>query len=120
MRLRRSAIAYCLVLSAACSGKFNSVPASSAQIFRGWYASGFETESFQPCDTREQWWVIAPGSLTARYDSVAQHGYQEIFVVVRGDTSGLGRVGHLGQYDRYLTVREVIEVHAPGRGTCRP
>jgi hypothetical protein len=91
--------------------------------FRGIYAAGFEQESFQPCGSRERWWVINPDSLRAAYNRAGAGAYQPVYAVVRGDTTRAGYYGHLGTYRRYLQVFEVVLVAAPdtadgGRARC--
>jgi hypothetical protein len=81
------------------------------------YGSGFEEMSFQPCNSRERWWVGDPGPLGKAYRDMGAGEYEPVFVIVRGDTSGLGKVGHLGAYQRYLRVREVVRI---GRPTDKP
>lgn len=107
------AAAFWLLLGVAGCSPSRTHP-SAGTVFRGFYASGFEMETFRPCEVSERWWVIAPGPLLVRYEDASERANQEVFAVVRGDTSSRGRVGHLGQYDRYLTVREAIDVQPSG------
>lgn len=76
--------------------------------FRGMYSEGFEVSAFRPCGSAEKWWVGVPGPLHAEYEKLTTQRYVEIYVVVRGDTSGEGRVGHMGLYTRYMSVDSVV------------
>jgi hypothetical protein len=44
------------------------------------------------------------------YDAVATRPYQQVYAVVRGDTTPRGYAGHLGLYQRYLRIHEVVSV----------
>lgn len=115
MRLRIVSIA--LVLACSSNGAQSSAPdaglasPSSASVteFRGMYSAGFEVSAFRPCGSGERWWVSAPGPLYAAYQRLTVVPYQEIYAVIRGDTSGVGQVGHLGLYARYLAVDSLVE-----------
>lgn len=96
-----------------------------SDVFAGRYESGFETSAFHPCGSEEQWWVTADSAAwarlhepPARVDSV---GYLEAvaFVRLRGRRSPPGEYGHVGAYDRELTVTEVLEVRPPEEAECR-
>ena len=86
--------------------------------FAGFYASGFEVESFRPCGSQEQWWVTEAQALRARYAEVAATPYQEVYVVIRGEAGPEGRYGHLAAYQREVAVREVLELRAAREGDC--
>jgi hypothetical protein len=84
-------------------------PSMSVTEFRGMYSAGFEVSAFRPCGSNEKWWVSDPGPLHTAYNRLNPAPYQEIYAVVRGDTSGIGQVGHLGLYTRYLSVDSLVE-----------
>jgi hypothetical protein len=46
-----------LILSLVLAGCAASATAPAKQRFAGFYESGFEVESFQPCGSGESWWV---------------------------------------------------------------
>jgi hypothetical protein len=84
---------------------------SSASIeFRGLYSAGFEEEAFRPCGLTERWWVTNPDSLRSRYADVGASPYEPVYSVIRGDTTQRMPAGHLGLYQRYVRVHEVIHV----------
>ena len=91
------------------------------EVFRGVYAAGFEVSSFRPCGSLEQWWVADTGPLHEGYEATASRPYEQVYVVVRGDTSAAGHVGHLGLYQRYLrvqvldSIRPLEEQQPPGQ-----
>lgn len=128
MRIR--VVAAALVLACSSNGTGSSAPeavlaspaSGSTSEFRGVYSAGFEVSSFRPCGSSERWWVSTPGPLHEAYVKLNLIPYQEIYAVIRGDTSGVGRVGHLGQYSRYLSVDSLIEVRllSDTTGATRP
>lgn len=88
---------------------------------RGHYTVQFEEQSFQPCGSREKWWVSDPGPLMRRYrEAMGDHGdYGTVYVDGTAEVSGRGRFGHLGMFPRTLAVREVREVRRAGENDCR-
>lgn len=115
--MRTRIVAATLLLACSSNGTGSSTPeavlasppSSSATEFRGVYSAGFEVSSFRPCGSSERWWVSAPGALHEAYVKLNPVPYQEIYAVILGDTSGVGRVGHLGLYSRYLSVDSLVE-----------
>jgi hypothetical protein len=98
-----------------------SAPRANAERFTGYYTAAFERSTFQPCGTSEQWWVefdtlsnldshVFPrlARLDERPDSLL--GEAHVFARLKGDTSGTGKFGHLGQYSRRLHVIDVIDL----------
>ena len=85
-----------------------------SQLLRGYYATGFEAPSFQPCDSRETWWVSGAmveldiahrrivGSATPN-DKV-----KPIYVELMGEVSDLGGYGHFGMSDREMKVDSLV------------
>jgi hypothetical protein len=84
--------------------------AAAGAEFRGHYSAGFEEEAFLPCGVAERWWVFNAGPIRTRYVEVGARPYEPVFAVIRGDTSGLGHVGHLGLYQRFVRVHEVVHM----------
>ena len=89
--------------------------------FDGHYTASFEASLFRPCGSTEDWW--ASGGLGAvrdfqgRTDTV--NGEGTAFVQWRGKVSGRGHYGHLGAYDREITVTEVLHVRSVSPSDCR-
>jgi hypothetical protein len=81
-----------------------SVAAPVPVEFRGFYSAGFEQELFQPCGSSERWWVARAGPLRQHYEALGARPYEPIYAVVRGDTTPLGHAGHLGLYQRYVSI----------------
>ena len=88
-------------------------------VYDGFLAFGFETSSFVPCNSEENWWVIPNQQTSDGYTAVSQQPYQAVFARLKGDVSESGMYGHLGQYDREFTVREVVEIRPAGAGDCQ-
>jgi hypothetical protein len=108
--------AACLLLAlslAACGG-------SASATHRGHFSYGFETSAFRPCNSDEVWWVTGEGAnaLIEQYGNAAPADYEEVYAEVRGQVSEPGSYGHLGAYQRELSVTEVVEVRAKGEEDC--
>ncbi len=91
-------------------------------VFEGFYTLGFEDSAFEPCARDERWWVAPVNEETAlneRYLAVYDQGRVRVFVRLRGERSRKGSYGHLGHYERQLTVSQVLDVRAARPGDCR-
>lgn len=88
-------------------------------VYEGFLAFGFETSSFVPCATEENWWVIPNQQTSDGYTAVSQQPYQAVFARLKGDVSEVGTFGHLGQYNREFTIREVVEIRPAGAEDCQ-
>jgi hypothetical protein len=85
----------------------------------GHYTVQWEEQSFQPCGSREKWWVSDPGPLLARYRGLVKGDYGTVYVTVRAEVTGRGSFGHLGMFPRAMAVREVVQADSAGSGDCR-
>lgn len=86
--------------------------------YHGHYEKRSEVDAFVPCEISERWWVEDPQQLLLPHVTWSDgHVGGEIYVEVQGVVSEPGRYGHLGAYDRILTVREVMRTDAL-RKTC--
>jgi len=84
----------------------DTAPWPQEGVFAGYYVRGFEISDFRPAGTKERWWVDRGGSM----GSLANCQWSNpCYLVVRGQLSGLGSHGHLGDYKRELRVTEVLE-----------
>jgi len=93
--------------------------------FSGYYTSGFEVSSFVPCDeAAEQWWLSSDPAINFhdQYQALVapvsppSGGYVPVFLHFVGTVSAPGSYGHLGAYQREVTVEEVIAMSLDG--TC--
>jgi hypothetical protein len=98
------------LVAAGCASQGADTRDAGAAEFRGVYVSGFEVMSFQPCGSSERWWVARSGPLMQPYRDLATRDYEPVLAVVRGDTSALGRYGHMSSYDRELHISGVVTV----------
>lgn len=89
----------------------STAPDGSAE-YSGHYSVGFEVSEFVPCSSDESWWLVGTPELMSQVqsDEPGRAPTTPVFVRVRGELSGPGSYGHLGTYDRQLTVTEVLEV----------
>ncbi|HEX5726588.1 MAG TPA: hypothetical protein VFX98_14025 [Longimicrobiaceae bacterium] len=90
------------------------------ETYAGHYTVSWEVVSFRPCGSSEAWWVADAGELGSRYRAVLGGSeFGTVYARVRAEVSGRGRFGHMGQYTRLLSVKEVLEVRERGDGDCR-
>ena len=90
------------------------------QRLTGHYTVQWEEQSFQPCGSREKWWVSDPGPLLARYrELVKGDHWGTVFVTVRAEVTDRGNFGHMGMFPRAIAVREVVRADSAGSGDCR-
>ena len=91
--------------AAALMRERNTVLWPKTGMFAGYFRHGWETSDFRPAGTKERWWL--EGALTKLSGSCGISA--PCYLVVRGNLSGLGRHGHLGDSNRELEVTEIIE-----------
>ena len=106
------AVAALALLGAAAKGM-------EPQRLSGHYTVQWEEQSFQPCGSREKWWVSDPGPLLPRYRELVKGDYGTVFVTVRAEVTGRGMFGHLGMFPRATAVREVVRASQAAEGDCR-
>ena len=83
----------------------------ASQQYTGYFLSGFESSSFHPVGQKERWWL--KGSIPCRGLNVGPDvsGFPSaswVHISVYGTVSEQGQYGHLGAYDRELTVQSVL------------
>jgi len=81
--------------------------------YRGLYVFGFETSTFVPDGADRGWWVEATPEARHALHAAAlprPQPHDAIFVraEVEGELSPPGQYGHLGAYERTLTITRVI------------
>ena len=97
-------------------------------LHRGHYESRFEVSAFQPCGSTEVWW-LEPGEPEPWYelerratralgDNLAMANGAGVYVELRGDTTSSGRYGHLGGYERRVTLRSIEIVRRMRPSDC--
>jgi hypothetical protein len=103
-----------------CSALPPTTPSLPTRIYRGVCTKRWEVSRFQPCGSREEWWI------TGHVDRIitaltTPDGFTggTLYVEVQGSVSSPGRYGHLGAYRRELTVHKVLVAKAPGPEDCR-
>jgi hypothetical protein len=101
------------LMTAACA----TGPSDDSREFQGIFSHGFEADVFKPCGSPEQWWATLPSEAIAQYNEMVEP-YQPVMVRVRGTISERGPSGHLGRYDRYLTVDTVLVMQPAGNARC--
>jgi len=95
-------------------------------VWEGHVTFGRGGSSFNPCGSKETWWVKSKGftktaeKLQEEYQSIAQKPYEPVYVRISGDVSRKGQYGRLGSYQRVLYVEEVLEIRPKSDNDCKP
>ena len=102
-------------------------PGPTTGEFEGYYASGFEVSSFVPCGMTEAasygigYWLNGTKEFYDQYHALVQSsefeqntGYLSVYVRFKGELSPAGSYGHLGAYEREVTVTELLEMSLDG------
>jgi hypothetical protein len=113
MRSSIRALALLAIVAAACA----TARSDEVREYQGIFSHGFEADVFKPCGSAEQWWAVLPSDAIAKYDEMVEP-YQPVMVRVRGTISDRGPSGHLGRYDRYMTVDSVLMMQPAGAARC--
>ncbi|HLL84291.1 MAG TPA: hypothetical protein VK420_16630 [Longimicrobium sp.] len=103
-----------LVLAAGCRGS----TIAEEVVVSGRLSLGFETTSFRPCQSTENWLPVMTPQMHARYDSIAGAMYEPVFARFRGSVGPRGRYGHMGANDRELYVGELLEMRKTAELDC--
>ena len=113
--------------------------AQKAQTFRGrWFLDQPSSQIvFQPCGAHEKWLTVLDSSFAANMETdtamvfVAQGDSTTpdpasllpvpptTFVILKGDTSGIGKYGPHGEYKRRVLVRDLDSLPSAERAKCR-
>ena len=94
-------------------------------VWEGHVIFGRGGNSFNPCGSKETWWVKSKGfSKTAEklqedYNRIAQKPYELVYVRVSGDVSRKGQYGRLGSYQRVLYIEEVLDIRPKKYDDCK-
>ena len=94
-------------------------------VWEGHVTFGRGGNSFNPCGTKETWWVKSKGfsktaeKLQEEYNSIVQKPYEPVYVRVSGDVSRKGQYGRLGSYQRVLYIEEVLEIRPRQDNDCQ-
>lgn len=88
---------------------------SVGETYRGVYMAGFESQAFWAEAGEGPWWVEFRGETGAQLGQAIemQSGglpWGMLEVEVKGALSRPGAFGHMGAYERKLTIREVLSV----------
>ncbi len=108
-------------LPALADAEAAGLPALPDGVYSGEWVTGFETSLFTPCGTNYRWWMDG-AAFEAEGQFFREHPHADpraLWVSVRGTPSATGPNGHLGQYSRKLTAREVLELREYRRGDCK-
>src|SRR5262245_13395444 len=66
---------------------------SRTGVFRGHYSTGFEESAFQPCGSKQRWWVEVDDRAEPGWSrAIAAHNRRS-YVEWRGTRTGKGRYG---------------------------
>lgn len=113
-----SPLLFLILAALACQ----ALPATTSE-FEGTYSSGFEVSSFVPCDYSDEagygvgYWLTGTTEFYDQYYALVESsgfdpstGYLSVYVRFKGELSPSGDYGHLGMYEREITVTELLEM----------
>lgn len=103
-----------LVLAAGC----RDASFADDVVVEGRLSLGFETTSFRPCQSSEDWLPLLTREMRARYDSLAGAMYEPVYARLRGTVGPPGRYGHMGANDREFHVVELVEMRKTAERDC--
>lgn len=96
--------------------------------FEGYYTFGFEVSAFVPCDYDPEaangigYWLTDNSGFSERYFALVEstgqdpvRDYVTVYVRFQGELSSPGSYGHLGAYEREVTVTELLEMSLDGQ-----
>ena len=112
----RSVLSF-IVLPAIAAGACATSRFAESGEYQGIFSHGFEADVFAPCGSRERWWAVLPSDAVEKYNEMVEP-YEPVMVRVRGTISERGPSGHLGRYDRYITVDSVLIMEPAGAPRC--
>lgn len=96
--------------------------AAGAEEHSGVYYSSFEVSAFEPCGSPERWWLETTGEAGPAFWKKVRaverapakggdpHDVAFLYMTVDADVSEKGSHGHLGAYQRRITVRAASEI----------
>lgn len=108
--MRKFAAIAAMSLISACAGAH-----AQPQRWTGVYDFHFETASFRPQGSEQNWWVVgadaeAQEALNAAIRTHARDGgpWGRVRLTIEGELSPPGRYGHMAAYDHEIQVTRVI------------
>lgn len=87
-------------------------------VYSGRLIGFFEVHWFTPCGTNYRWWFKEPGTIFRLLSERDRKRRKPLWVRVTGTPTATGRWGHMGQYSRSLSAREVLEAREYRPGDC--
>ena len=103
-------------LAAGCSNLTAGQDDAKLERYSGLFRQGFEQSDFYPDDGGGPWWLSYDGDFWTRIEPFNEGAGRGNHVLVRievaGELSPVGRHGHLGAYQRELTVERLLSVEA--------
>lgn len=103
-----------LVLAAGC----RETTIEEEVAVSGRLSLGFETTSFRPCQSTENWLPVMTQEMRARYDSLAGAMYVPVYARFRGSVGPRGRYGHMGANDREFHISGLVEMRDTTERDC--
>ena len=111
----------CQAASPPAASNSGSAPSEhpELEIFKGYYVFGFERSEFRPeTDLEQRWWLS--GSLSGcaflDFNQERYSPWRQTHVEFQGALSPRGQYGHLGAYDREITVIRLDSCRPPQDG----
>lgn len=112
--LRACTFAVALLLSLGAAADEPAPEEVEAQLYSGFYRYQDQRSEFRPNGTKEYWWVAGEiDRLKRLFPPPVGHApaqAQPVYVVLRGTLLTGGRNGWRGNYQKVLTVEQIVEL----------
>ena len=95
---------------------------SEEQRYQGYYVFGHEVRTFQPCGSKNVYWVRADDTISKRlraeHEKLTAKPYEPIYVEVKGHLTGKAVEGFAANYDGQIVVKSIDMIRAKQQNDC--
>jgi putative lipoprotein len=95
---------------------------TSYRQHRGFYVFGHEVRTFQPCGSRDVYWVRASNEISRRlrdeHQRMTTKPYEEVYVEVTGRLTEKAKEGFAVQYDGQIIIDDVSLIRSKKERDC--
>jgi len=92
------------------------------ESYRGFYVFGPEVRTFQPCGSKQVYWVKADQQISqqlrAEHQKLTSKPYDSIYIEVSASLTGKATVGFAADYDGLIVIEAIELIRARQKGDC--
>lgn len=108
--------------AALLAGQPQAKASASASTFRGYYVFGHGANRFEPCGSRQRYWVVGDQELLlqlrAAYQRLARSPEAPVYVELKGALGPRPSFGAAASHDGVLLVQQILAVRSSGDSGC--